>query len=538
MEAPEPSERPEHQVGLSLRAIGTSTAVLAVASLLAQVFTLGRELFVASQVGTSGDLDSLLVAVVAPTILSGLIVSGATVAIVPARAAVLEREGAIASRRFVGGIFTWMAIIAVAVTVLILAFPGLWVAIAGPGLDESGRSEALGFIPIVAPIAIFAVLSSLLSTLCQMEGRFRAIALAWLVGPVVSLVVTVGLWQAVGLAAFGLAMTANLAATTVVLLVYAAAVGILPVPTLRLERSESRRFLGHAAPLTVSGLVNQLRLVTDRAVASFLPTGAISSLRYGETLVLAPTQAIAPGWTLVVYPALVGAATSSGGRSLGADVQLAVRYVVALFTPLAIATMAFAPLIVRPVYQRGAFDDQAAASVTAVVAALGPMFVLTMIQGVLVPAHNARRRGTFLLAMGIVGAALNLALNLALGIALGVGGVALSTSLTLAIVLLAMAHRLSVDEPGFEIRPLLHVGARATVAAAIPALPLAAIAYGRPAGDALADLILLAILTAVGAVAYVALATFIGVREPSVVVTTGWRTIAGRLRRPARLGPP
>ena len=61
-----------------------ATAVLSAAGLIGQVFTLIREVFVASQVGVSADLDALLVAQVAPLILASLLSSGTAAAIVPA----------------------------------------------------------------------------------------------------------------------------------------------------------------------------------------------------------------------------------------------------------------------------------------------------------------------------------------------------------------------------------------------------------------------------------------------------------------------
>ena len=504
--------------GFSLRSIGHSAALVAVASMFAQFFSLGRELFVASRVGTSPDLDALLVALVLPTLLSGLLSSGIAAAVVPAYIRLEASSGERAASSFLTSVIAWGLLVATFVTLALSEAPGLAVLIAGPGLNGSARETAIGFVPIVAPIVIFGFVASLLSTACQINLRFRAIALGVVAGPVVSLIVTVLLWDRLGLQALAIAWTVNVLTTSVVLCAYALAARLLAKPGLRQDAAEVRRFSRHAAPLTVSALVNNSRLFTDRAVASLLPPGSISSLRYGDALVGVPAQAIAPAWTLAVYPVLVRAHQAKAA-SFGASVHVAMRYVLAVFVPLAVATVALAPLLVDVVYARGAFAAAAAASTVAVVAGLAPMIVLTMIQAVLVPAHNARRSGVFLLQVGIIAAVSNLVLDVALGVVLGVGGVALSTSLTLAIGVVIMALRLARDEPDFRVRELAAVGARATAASIVSAVPIAIVAWGSGGlGSLVANLAALAVLTLAGLAVYVPLASRLRLAEPLIIV--------------------
>lgn len=504
--------------GFSLRSIGHSAALVAVASMFAQFFSLGRELFVASRVGTSQGLDALLVALVLPTLLSGLLSSGVAAAVVPAYVRLETPSGRRAARSFLTSVIAWGLLVAAVFTLTLSAAPGLAVLIAGPGLDGSARETAIGFVPIVAPIVIFGFAASLLSTACQINERFRAIALSVVAGPAVSLIVTVGLWDRLGLQALALAWTANVLTTSVVLCAYALAARLLAKPRLRQDAAEVKRFGRHAAPLTVSALVNNSRFFTDRAVASLLPSGSISSLRYGEALVGVPTQAIAPAWTLALYPVLVRTHQAEA-TSFGGSVRVAIRYVLAIFVPLAVATAALAPLLVNVVYARGAFGSAAAASTAAVVAGLAPMILLTMIQAVLVPAHNARRSGVFLLQVGIIAAVSNLVLDVALGVVLGVGGVALSTSLTLAIGVILMALRLARDEPDFRVRELAVVGIRATAASIVPAVPIAIVAWGSGGlGSLVANLGALIVLTLTGAAVYVPLAGRLRLAEPMILV--------------------
>ena len=170
----------------------------------------------------------------------------------------------------------------------------------------------------------------------------------------------------------------------------------------------------------------QLNLLTDRAVATLLAPGAVSALRYAEGVIRIPMNAIGPAWSAAIYPALVRASLPDGDiRSMGQAAAGAMRYVTVIFVPLSIATVALAPLIVEVAYVRGAFNEEAWSLTTAGLVGFAPLLFLTMANSVLTGAHNARRRGVFLMQMGILNAVLNAVFDVGLGLAIGVAGIAL-----------------------------------------------------------------------------------------------------------------
>ena len=130
------------------------------------------------------------------------------------------------------------------------------------------------------------------------------------------------------------------------------------------------------------------------------------------------------------------------------------------------------------VYRRGAFDAHSAILTAGVVAAFAPMLALTMIHPVVTGSHNARRRGALLGATAVINAILNIVLNLTFGLPLGVAGVALSTTVTSALLTLWLASWLGRKEEGFAVRPVLVLIARVLVASLIPAIPLAIFVWG------------------------------------------------------------
>ena len=513
--------------------VARSTMLLTATASVGQVFTLIRELFIASQVGASLGLDALLVAAVIPQMAASLLASGTGAAVIPGYLETEQRVGRAAADRLLGAVLTWTLLIGILATILVISVPAIIIAVSGPGLPAEYQGAAAGYLPFLAPMLVLSALGGLLAATFQIHERLGPVALAWAAGPLASVVALVLLWDSLGLTAVAIAMTLQHGVVLAILVVLAARRGWLPRPALTAPRDELVGFGRHAAPLTLSSSVLQLNLLTDRAVASLLGAGAVSALRYAEGIIRLPMNAIGPAWGVAIYPALVRASQDREEQSLGSAASDALRYVTAIFVPLAVATMALAPLIVAVVYVRGEFGAQDASLTAVVLAGFAPLLFLNMVNSVLTGAHNARRRGMFLMWMGISNAILNALFNIGFGLAIGVAGVALSTSATVGIIQAIKARQLGVLDHDFRLRAMAGVVGRATVASVVAAIPVAVVAWTLPTGlGTLPSLALLVALTVAGLVGYLVVSRVIGLREPLDVVRAIVEHRPARLRRP------
>lgn len=516
----------------SLRTLGRAAGPLVVAGLVGQLFTIVRTLYVAARVGTAPALDALLVSLVLPLVVSGLLVSSLRTAIVPAYLEIARDLDETRAKRFVGVIVTWIALLGVAATTLLVLIPGAAVDLSGPGLDDASRSSAIRFMPLVAPILFLSAASTMLGALCQVAGRFRPIAWGLAIAPLASLIVTVGLWDPLGLDALALGLTLGAGATLGLTFVYAARAGLLPPVALRANGRHLAGLLRHAVPLTAGAAVLQFNLLVDRAVATFLSAGAVSALFYAGQIILLPISSIAFAWQMVAYPSLVRAAQDGETVSLGASATNAIHATIVVFTPIAVAAAALAPLLVGIFYRRGAFGETSAVLTVGAAAALAPLLLWLMIQPVLTGAHNARRRGTLLALIAVANAVLNVVLNVVLGLTLGVAGVALSTSVTMTVLLLYLARRLSSTEDGFALRPLLGVGGRALVASLVPGVPIAVLVWvWLPPLAILEALLLLGGLLLAGFGGYLATARLLRLDDPGTIVAAIVTSLTQIVRR-------
>lgn len=508
----------------SLRRIGKAAGLLAAAALAGQIVTIGRELYIAAQVGAGAPLDAVLVAVTPPLVVAGILSSGVRAALVPAYLEMETRRGTAAARRLIAAILTWVTLLGLVATAVLFVFPTAAVGIAGPGLDATAREEAVVYSRIAAPLLVLGTLFHVLTGVCQIHSRFAPIAVSMLLGPIISLVATVALWPALALGALPVALLLGQVGAALALLTVAARAGMLPWPRIRFEPGAVTEFVRHAGPLAAGSAILQFNLLSDRAIASLIGAGSISALRYGQQIVIEPLGALTLAWSTVVYPAIVRRALATA-NDLGESLSRAARAALALGTPAAMWMAAVAPLVVEVVYLRGAFDEMDVSVTAAVVTAFAPMIVLSVIQPVLTGAHNARRRAVLLGLVAVANAGLNLILNLVFGTILGVGGIALSTSVTVSILLLFLASR--IHEPDFDVRAIAAYGLRAVVASVVAVAPSLLVARAIGPGSGLALVPVVAGLGLLTAIVYPLVAGRLGISEPRVVLAA----VAGRRLR-------
>jgi putative peptidoglycan lipid II flippase len=513
-EQPAETETPPGQGGgLSFRSISRSAAILTGAAAGVQVIGIVREVFVAAQVGLSTGYDALLIALVIPTTFAGVLTAGTVTAMVPAYLQVREEGGREGARRLAGVITFWVGLCGLVIWLLLEAIGPLAIAVAGPGLEQSGREAAVSYLHILAPLAFVSAVTAVLGGVCQAEERFAVIATSSFAGAIANLATTLLLWQPLELGALALANLIGPVTTGIVLALAALRSSIAPRLTVWTTREQLSTFARHAAPLTLSSAILQFNGVADRAIASLIAPGAVSALRYADVLVRTPIGAISPAWGTALYPSLVRVA-HEGGSGLGNATSRAVRYVLAAFVPIAVLTIAVAPVAVAVGYGRGAFSQTDVARTAEAVAAFAPIIVVMMCYPPFTGALNARRRGGILLAGGVANVCLNLLLDIVLGITLGAAGVALSSSLTAIVVLVFFAGRLARSEDDFVVAPITRTLLLAVAASLPVALPIALLCWlGAVPGGLVVGLLALFLFGTLGLLGYLLIATRLGLDE-------------------------
>lgn len=303
-------------------------------------------------------------------------------------------------------------------------------------------------------------------------------------------------------------------------------------PSLRFDLHDPglRRILALAPLVLVGHSVANVNLVVDRLVGSTQVEGTISALNYGFRLVTLPHGLIALALIQAAYPALGSASGAEDRAAFRELIRRSLGTLALLLVPVAAAALVLREPVVELVYGRGSFDAEDVALTADAVAfyALG-LFALGW-RELLTRAFYAYGDGRTPVLIALVAMAVNVAGDVTLGQAYGVGGLAGSTSLSLAVALVLSVVALERRFGAADGRALAGLAAR-VIAAALPAAAAMWIVLGA-LRDALpgAERLLVAVPALAGAAVYLASVRLLApaeLRELSAAV----RSIAARPRR-------
>jgi putative peptidoglycan lipid II flippase len=481
-------------------------------TLLSRITGFLRDVVIAAAMGVGPVADAFVVALRIPNHFRAIFGEGAfNTAFVPTYSRVLETEGGPAARRFANRVTTLMLM--VQILLLALALPAMpWlVTLLAPGFPEDPAKFELAvtLTRVTFPYLLFITLVTILSGVLNAHERFAAAAAAPVLlnaSMIVALALSFLFPSAGHAAAWGVAAAGILE----FLLVFASARRARVAPGLERPSVDPvmRSFFRTLGPAVIGSAGVQLAMFADTIIASFLPTGAVSSLYYADRLYQLPVGVIGIAAGTVLLPEMsrriaageVAAAHRAQNRAIG--------FTLALAAPFLVAFLTIPDLIMAALFQRGAFDAGAAERAGSVLAAYAVGLPAVVLIRSAVASFYAREDTTTPLIASLAAVVVNILLKLVLTGPYGIVGLAMATAfgawINLAL-LVTLAYRRDWTAPSGTLgRTTLAVLAASGFLAAFTLLAEAPLARWTAALPAWRSESLLALLGAAGTVAYAA----------------------------------
>jgi putative peptidoglycan lipid II flippase len=445
--------------GSTNRRILQAMIVVAVATALVSLASLGRELIVAATFCTGDALEAFLIAFTLPTYVINVIAGSFASALVPTFILVREREGRDeAQALFSAGTILAVGLLCAAVAILAV-FGSFILPHLASGFDPPKLALTRQLFYLLLPTILLNGLVIMWSSVLNAGERFALAAFSPVMVPAASIIALIA-GRAWGIYALALGLITGLVLQVCILGWGLTRQGLAPRPSWSGANPAIREVIGQYVPVAAGAAVLSSVVLVDQAVAARLGPGSVATLAYGTKIVLLIISLGAGAIGTAVLPFFSKMVAIADWDEVRRTTRTFTRLTLLATIPLAAVFVLFSEPIVRLFFQRGAFtegDAQLVARVQSLYALQIPFYLLGILYARLLSSLGANR---VLLWSTAISFPVNVILDVVLARFLGVPGIALATTLwlitscsLLAFMLrriLANASRPSLDgdEPG------------------------------------------------------------------------------------------
>tara|TARA_R110002110_G_scaffold415765_2_gene655160 strand:- start:7539 stop:9134 length:1596 start_codon:yes stop_codon:yes gene_type:complete len=416
-----------------------SSALVGSMTMVSRVLGLLRDIIIAAFVGASANADAFFVAFKIPNFLRRLFAEGAfSQAFVPVLADYREAGSIAAVQALVNRVAGMLGGALLLITSLAVLGAPLVTALFAPGFVSQPEKYELTvqMIRITFPYLFLISMTGFCGAILNSYGRFAVPAFTpvFLNLSLIFAATVASPWFAEPV--FALAWGVFFAGIVQLLFQLPSLyrLDLVPRPTLDSQHEGVRRILKLMVPALFGVSVSQINLLLDTVLASFLPTGSVSWLYYSDRLAELPLGVFGIAIATVILPNLSSHRAAARESEFSLTLDWAVRSVLLIAVPAAVALVLLAKPILITLFQYGELTgrDVDMASLSLRAYSLG--LIAFMLVKVLAPGFYARQDTATPVKIGIIAMGANMVLNLAfvwpLMVYFGVGhlGLALATS--------------------------------------------------------------------------------------------------------------
>ncbi|MBP6005680.1 murein biosynthesis integral membrane protein MurJ [Candidatus Saccharibacteria bacterium] len=293
-----------------------ATLTIATAYLLSRVFGLVRDRLLAGHFGVGIQTDAYTAAFRIPEFIFNIIAAGSlAVSFIPVYLAVQKRSGKEHAEQLYSTL--WNLVIMIALAGSIVAFiltPWLVEHLIAPGFDRSSQELVARLSRIMLATPLLFVLSSLVGAYLQAKKRFIVDSLSGVfynVGIIIGILFFARLFDnpIYGVAwgvVFGTFIQFLIPTSLTMLLGWRYQAG-----ALKFWDPDVIRVLKITLPRILSTATDQVTLVVQNSLGSFLATGSIASYYFANNLKNVPLGMIGASMSIATFPSLIQAALES-----------------------------------------------------------------------------------------------------------------------------------------------------------------------------------------------------------------------------------
>ena len=434
-----------------------SSAVVGTMTTISRVLGLLRDVVIAAFIGASANADAFFIAFKIPNFLRRLFAEGAfSQAFVPVLADYKKAGSAAAVKALVDRVAGVLGGSLLFITALSMLAAPLVTTIFAPGFVGQPEKFLLTteMIRITFPYLFLISMTGFCGAILNSYGRFAVPAFTpvFLNLSLIFAALVAAPWFEEPV--FALAWGVLLAGVVQLLfqLPFLYRLDLVPRPIWDSSDEGVRRIVKLMVPALFGVSVSQINLLLDTVLASFLPTGSISWLYYSDRLAELPLGIFGIAIATVILPNLSAHRAAARETSFSATLDWALRWVLLIGVPSALALILLAKPILITLFEYGALNARDVEMSALSLRAYSLGLIAFMLVKVLAPGFYARKDTATPVKIGIIAMVANMVMNLLFTLPLmylwNIGHVGLALATSVAAMLNA----------GMLLRGLLRAG--------------------------------------------------------------------------------
>jgi len=405
-----------------------TAVLLMVITVLSKVFGFLRDITLSYFYGASSISDAYIISITISTVLFSLVITGISSGYIPLYKLIENDDGEKSARIFTNNVVNFVIIISTILIVFGLLFSDEIVKIFALGFDEETLKIAVLFTRIGLVGIYFTSLTQLFSGYLQLNGKFAVPAI---IGFPFNFIIILSIIISAKTNIIVLAIGGVIAALVQLLfltptlykLKYRYALNV----QVRDENIKKMAFL--VLPIAMGMSVDHINSMVDKTLASKIVEGGISALTYATRLNDFVIGIFVMSFITVLFPLISKMAANENTNELKKSLSEVLSSVMLLVVPASIGIMVLAEPIIKLLFGRGHFDEQAIYLTSQALFFYSIGMIGYGTREILIRAFYSLQDMKTPMYNASIAVILNIILNIILSAYMGIGGLALATSI-------------------------------------------------------------------------------------------------------------
>lgn len=420
-------------------------------TVISKILGFGREITLSYFFGASNISDAYLIALTIPGVIFEFIGVGLTTAYIPMQSKIEKELGRKEADQHTSNLVNILMVLTVIIFIFGILFSEPITKLFASGFDSETLELAVVFTRISFMGIFFSVLFAVMTGYLQIKGKYLISALTGF--PLNFLIILSIALSSKGNVFILVIGTVVASASQIAFMApFMKKVGFEYKPVINFKSIHIKNMLLIAIPVIIGTSVNQINTLVNRTVATNVAVGGVSALNFSNRLIVFVQALFVTSFITVIYPMISKMAIEGEINRLKKTISESINSVLLFLLPITIGTMIFAEPIVRTLFGRGAFDEQAVSMTSQALFFYAIGLIGIGLREVLSRVFYSMQDTKTPMINATIGVVLNIILTIILSRSMGIGGLALATSITATFttVLLSISLRKKIGPFGLK----------------------------------------------------------------------------------------